>query len=136
MILLKLKTFILISLSSFVIFTLVVRFSWAVDTPISEKAAAGKAVWQSYNCVSCHTLFGNGGYVGGDLTHILTRRSPQGLVDFFTEPPLVPPSLKKRHLHLTEEEAEDLIAYFEYLNTIPTLGWPPVPRESKGGGVP
>lgn len=128
----KLRTFIIISLSSFAIFALTVKFSWALDYPMSEEAVAGKEVWQSYNCVSCHTIFGNGGYVGGDMTKIMVKRTPDYLMDFFSNPPVLPPHKKEIHVSLTKKDTQAMIAYFEYLNTIPTLGWPPQPRELKG----
>lgn len=132
----KLRTFILISLSSFALFAWVVKSSWALDAPMSEEAVAGKEVWQRYNCVSCHTLFGNGGYVGGDLTQIMAKRSPEQLSDFFSNPPVIPPHQKETHVALTEKETQAMTAYFDYLNTIPTLGWPPQPRVLKGGDAP
>lgn len=38
-----------------------------------ETAARGRLVWQAYNCQSCHQLFGLGGYLGPDLTNILSQ---------------------------------------------------------------
>ncbi|MFN8155221.1 MAG: cytochrome c [Bacteroidia bacterium] len=32
--------------------------------------AEGRLVWQKYNCQACHQLYGLGGYLGPDLTHI------------------------------------------------------------------
>lgn len=37
-----------------------------------EKAAEGQIVWQTYNCQSCHQLYGLGGYLGPDLTNIIS----------------------------------------------------------------
>lgn len=135
MIYLKLRTFILISISSFAIFALTVKFSWALDNPMSEEAVTGKEVWQAYNCVSCHTILGNGGYVGRDLTYIMSTRSSDYLIDFFNNPPVMPPHQKETHVYLTQVETEAIIAYFEYLSTLPTLGWPPKPKEFEGGDI-
>lgn len=88
-----------------------------------------------YNCVSCHTLLGNGGYVGGDLTRTMSRRSPDDLIDFFNNPPILPPHREETHVYLAQEETEALIAYFEYLGTLPTLGWPPEPKKIEGGDI-
>lgn len=35
----------------------------------SHEAIAGKRVFQAYNCMGCHTMVGNGGYLGPDLTN-------------------------------------------------------------------
>ena len=128
----KLKTFILVSVLSFGLFGWANYASWSLPHPIDENGALGKKVWQKHNCVSCHTLFGNGGYVGQDLTHIIAKRNRTELVDFFLNPPVYPPDKKSKHPGLTQVESEKLISYFEYLNDIPTLGWPPTPRNTEG----
>jgi nitric oxide reductase subunit C len=42
----------------------------AIDT---EKAVEGRIVWQKYNCQSCHQLYGLGGYLGPDLTNVVSN---------------------------------------------------------------
>lgn len=37
-----------------------------------KKASQGQIVWQKYNCQSCHQLYGLGGYLGPDLTNIIS----------------------------------------------------------------
>jgi len=36
-------------------------------------AANGRLVWQKYNCQACHQLYGLGGYLGPDLTNIISK---------------------------------------------------------------
>jgi nitric oxide reductase subunit C len=36
------------------------------------KASEGQMVWQAYNCQSCHQLYGLGGYLGPDLTNVIS----------------------------------------------------------------
>lgn len=129
----KLKTFILISAVSLGAFIGANKISWSLPQRMDGEAALGKKVWQKYNCVSCHTLFGNGGYVGEDLTHITKQKDPAELMEFFRNPPILPPNRKKKHPGLTDEESQNLIQYFEYLSHIPTLGWPPEPKPREGG---
>ena len=38
-----------------------------------EKAVSGRIVWQKYNCQSCHQLYGLGGYLGPDLTNVVSN---------------------------------------------------------------
>jgi nitric oxide reductase subunit C len=40
-----------------------------------EKASEGRLVWQAYNCQSCHQLYSLGGYLGPDLTNIISHPS-------------------------------------------------------------
>src|SRR3546814_3760341 len=35
----------------------------------AHDAVEGKRVFQAYNCMGCHTLLGNGAYLGPDLTN-------------------------------------------------------------------
>lgn len=45
-------------------------------------ADQGKRVFQAYNCMGCHTLVGNGGYLGPDLTQVYKRTGPAWLAAF------------------------------------------------------
>lgn len=38
-----------------------------------EQAAEGRLIWQNYNCQSCHQLYSLGGYLGPDLTNIISN---------------------------------------------------------------
>lgn len=46
------------------------------------KAADGKRVFQAYNCMDCHTMVGNGGYLGPDLTREYAKAGPAWLAAF------------------------------------------------------
>lgn len=45
-------------------------------------ADQGKRVFQAYNCMGCHTMVGNGGYLGPDLTGEYQRVGPAWLAAF------------------------------------------------------
>lgn len=45
-------------------------------------AIQGKRVFQAYNCMGCHTIVGNGAYLGPDLTQIYARVGPAWLAAF------------------------------------------------------
>jgi nitric oxide reductase subunit C len=40
----------------------------------AEQQQKGKLLWQKHNCVSCHQLYGLGGYLGPDLTHVISDK--------------------------------------------------------------
>lgn len=44
--------------------------------PVADAVAEGegKLVWQKYNCQSCHQIYGLGGYLGPDLTNVLSAK--------------------------------------------------------------
>ncbi|RFC67658.1 MULTISPECIES: c-type cytochrome [Mesorhizobium] len=45
-------------------------------------AVAGKRVFQAYNCMGCHTIVGNGAYLGPDLTNLYEHTGPAWLAAF------------------------------------------------------
>jgi cytochrome c2 len=48
----------------------------------SYQATDGKRVFQAYNCMGCHTMVGNGAYLGPDLTREYERAGPAWLAAF------------------------------------------------------
>ncbi len=47
-------------------------------------AIDGKRVFQAYNCMGCHTMVGNGAYLGPDLTREYERAGPAWLAAFLS----------------------------------------------------
>jgi nitric oxide reductase subunit C len=43
---------------------------------MSEQAIKGEQIWQNNNCTSCHQLYGLGGYLGPDLTNVISEKGP------------------------------------------------------------
>lgn len=129
----KLKAFILISLVSYGTFIGANYYSFHSAEPLSEGEISGKRVWQKEECISCHTLFGNGGYVGGDMTHVVSQRGSEYVLNYLVKPPVMPPNKKTHHPGLTRQEALLIVEYFQYVDKIPTLGWPPQPHKAEGG---
>ena len=40
---------------------------------ITESVVRGKKIWESNNCMGCHTLLGEGGYYAPELTKVVDR---------------------------------------------------------------
>jgi nitric oxide reductase subunit C len=40
---------------------------------LSKEAISGQILWQENNCWTCHQLYGLGGYLGPDLTNIMSN---------------------------------------------------------------
>jgi nitric oxide reductase subunit C len=121
----KLRSFMFLSALSLGGFAFMSWQSVQLPYPMPEEATHGKQVWQAHNCISCHTLFGNGGYNGDDMTHIVNKRSSAELINFFVNPPVMRPNHKRLHPKVDQEEAQSLVQYFKFIDKIPTLGWPP-----------
>jgi nitric oxide reductase subunit C len=100
---------------------------------ISLQAAKGKLLFQRKSCIECHTVFGNGGYSGGDLTKVYGKLGKTGLRDYLTQPPIIQGAKQKRHDQLTSEESDDLIEYLAFIFSIDTNNWPPQPLYNSNG---
>ena len=82
LIVLALMTGIFIALS---IFSFVKSRGQVIPSEITfgpYKAVAGKRVFQAYDCMGCHTLVGNGGYLAPDLTEEYKRVGAAWLAAF------------------------------------------------------
>jgi nitric oxide reductase subunit C len=89
-----------------------------IPTPAEQKKISmGKALYQQYNCQSCHQIFGLGGYLGTDLTNAwsdpargenmmraLLRSGGSRMPDF----------------SFTSEQTESILAYLKYTDATST----------------
>lgn len=78
---------------------------------ISDEARAGQLVFQKYNCIACHQFYGLGGYMGPDLTNVISNRGPALARAFITSGTATMPNL-----HLDEAEIDALIAYLTFVD--------------------
>ena len=54
--------------------------------------AQGQSVFKSSGCTRCHSMGGQGGRIGPDLTHIGAGRTPEALIQFIKNPRVFNPS--------------------------------------------
>ncbi|QJW48151.1 cytochrome c [bacterium BFN5] len=134
---LGLKMFLAIFFISIVsFFTLIYYSTTGTKLPaISLQAAKGKLLFQRKSCIECHTVFGNGGYSGGDLTKVYGKFGKAGLKDYLTQPSIIQGAKHKRHDQLTGEESDDVIEYLAFIFSIDTNNWPPQPFYNTNGQV-
>ena len=59
-------------------------YSDARSEPLSEAASEGRALWQRHACQTCHQLYGQGGFLGPDLTNAASRVDSTRLVSLLT----------------------------------------------------
>lgn len=98
------------------------------EEKLNGQVAAGKWVWQKYNCNDCHTILGIGGYYAPDLTKVMERRDAGWINRFMQNPTAVWPAARKMpNLHLSGQEISDLTAFLTWVGGIDTNGWPPKP---------
>ena len=94
---------------------------------ITAQVNAGKKVWHKYDCIGCHTIFGNGSYFAPDLTKAVERKPKGYLKKFILNPRAIKPKTAMPNLGLSEEEGDHLIAFLDWLDKVDTNGWPPKP---------
>ncbi|PKV51030.1 nitric oxide reductase NorC subunit apoprotein [Aquimarina sp. MAR_2010_214] len=93
-------------------------------TEITEQVVRGKTLWETNNCMGCHTILGEGAYYAPELTKVLDRRG-EGYVKavLMTPVPWAPNGRKMVAYGFSEEEAGDLIAFFDWIDDIDLNGF-------------
>lgn len=91
---------------------------------ITEQVVRGKDLWDTNNCMGCHTLLGEGGYYAPELTKVIERRG-EGYIKavLMTPNPWEPNGRKMVAYGFSEEEAQDLIAFFDWIGKIDLNGF-------------
>ncbi len=94
---------------------------------LSDQVVAGKHVFEKKNCNNCHTILGFGVYYAPDLTRAYARIGAEGIKTVVLQPEVVfKDSFRKMpNLDVTEQEADDLVAFLEWTSNIDNHDWPP-----------
>ena len=104
---------------------------------ITPEVTRGMDVWHKYNCINCHTLFGEGAYYAPDLTKIAELRGAPYLQAYMRDPGMFYDEQVHRRLmpkqDLSEEEISDLIVFLDWVAKVDNQGWPPRPIYVTGG---
>ena len=80
--------------------------------PMSDQSRLGQQVFQEHNCIACHQFYGLGGYMGPDLTNVISNRGAAYARAF-----IVAGTVRMPKLDLTESEADALIAYLAFVDS-------------------
>ena len=93
---------------------------------LTEQVARGKHVWETRNCIGCHTLLGEGAYFAPELGNVYARRGPDFIKAWIKAQPTGAPGRRQMpQFHLNDQELDDLVAFLKYTNGIETSNWPP-----------
>lgn len=80
---------------------------------MTEAAQKGKLLYQEYNCTACHQLYGLGGYMGPDLTNVMSaNRGGELYVRAF----LVGGTQRMPNFHMNEDQINSLVEYLRYVD--------------------
>jgi nitric oxide reductase subunit C len=95
---------------------------------ITAEVVHGKELWESNNCMGCHTLLGEGAYYAPELTKVVERRGKEWMRIFLRDPQAMFPGERKMvQYDFTEDEITALISFFEWVGNINTNGFPAKP---------
>ncbi len=78
----------------------------------TEQAREGKDVFQKYNCISCHQILGLGGYMGPDLTNVVSETNKG---ENYARAFILSGTNKMPNFNMEKEEIDALIAYLKYI---------------------
>ncbi|HXY53952.1 MAG TPA: c-type cytochrome [Nitrospirota bacterium] len=126
------------------LFFFVVFLALTVDTlgkldkrapEITQAVDDGKMVWHKYDCIGCHTILGNGTYFAPDLTKVAARKPKSYLKQFIMDPKGVKGDAVMPTLGISSTEADNLLAFLDWMSKVDTNGWPPKPILATAAGV-
>lgn len=107
---------------------LVLLFGFAIYTPfvyttgthvtaepahLSDATRKGKLLYQKYNCTACHQFYGMGGYIGPDLTNVM---SAPGKGELYVRALLMSGSEVMPDYDLPEDEIDAFVAFLKYVD--------------------
>ncbi|MDP2087789.1 MAG: cytochrome c [Flavobacteriaceae bacterium] len=98
---------------------------------LTESAVRGKKIWEKNNCMGCHTLLGEGAYYAPELTKVVDRlnirydgKGEEVIKSILTSK--IPWQLNGRKMvayGMTKQEAEDVVAFFNWIGKIDLNGF-------------
>ncbi len=86
--------------------------------PMGAQARAGQQVFQDNNCIACHQFYGLGGYMGPDLTNVISTRGEPYSRAFITAG-----TARMPDFGLGTGEIDALLAYLSFVDQTGT--YPP-----------
>ncbi len=95
---------------------------------LTETAINGRKIWDTNNCMGCHTLLGEGAYYAPELTKVYSRRGAEWMKLFLKDPQAMFPGERKMvQYDFTDEEINELIEFFKWIGNIDLNGFPAEP---------
>jgi nitric oxide reductase subunit C len=93
---------------------------------ITDSVVRGKHIWETRNCIGCHTLMGEGAYFAPELGNVYTRRGGPFIKAWIAAQPTGAPGRRQMpNFNLTEQELDDMVAFLKWTSEVNTNKWPP-----------
>ena len=91
---------------------------------ITAQVIKGKHLWETNNCMGCHSIMGEGGYYAPELTKVVERKGEPIIRAILTSPvPWAPNGRKMVAYKMTDEEADAMIAYLNWIGELDLNGF-------------
>jgi nitric oxide reductase subunit C len=93
---------------------------------ITPAVVAGKKIWETRNCIGCHTLLGEGAYFAPELGNVYKRRGPDFIKGWMKAQPTGAPGRRQMpQFHLTEQQLDEVVEFLKWTSEVNTEKWPP-----------
>ncbi|WP_395050511.1 c-type cytochrome [Flavobacterium sp.] len=91
---------------------------------IDKNVVRGKEIWESNNCMGCHTILGEGAYYAPELTKVINRRGEAYVkIVLMSKEPWQPRGRKMVAYAMNEADADAVVAYFKWIGKIDLNGF-------------
>jgi nitric oxide reductase subunit C len=84
---------------------------------LTDSVHDGYRLFQQHNCIACHQFYGLGGYMGPDLTNVI---SSEGKGPLYARAFMQAGTARMPDFALSERELDALIAFLEYVDAAGT----------------
>lgn len=93
---------------------------------ITESVVRGKKIWETRNCIGCHTLLGEGAYFAPELGNVYKRRGGEFIKAWIKGQPTGAPGRRQMpQFDLNDQQLNDLVDFLKWTGEINTENWPP-----------
>jgi nitric oxide reductase subunit C len=93
---------------------------------LTPAVVRGKHIWETRNCIGCHTLLGEGAYFAPELGNVYKRRGPEFIKAWIKAQPTGAPGRRQMpNFQLDDKQLDDLVEFLRWTNGVDTEKWPP-----------
>ena len=96
------------------------------EAAITPAVVRGKHIWETRNCIGCHTLLGEGAYYAPELGNVIPRRGAEFVKGWMKAMPTNAPGRRQMpQFNLNDQQLDDLVQFLDWTSKINTEKWPP-----------
>ncbi|MBL8488513.1 MAG: cytochrome c [Rhodocyclaceae bacterium] len=94
----------------------------------NPQIAEGKKLWETNNCIGCHTLLGEGAYFAPELGNVVVRLGSKEAVKAFIKGRPAEGIAGRRSMpqfNFSDKDLDAIADFLEYVSKIDAAKWPP-----------